>query len=34
MDVNLPKLDDIEAIRRILQDQPSMIIIGLSMHHA
>ena len=30
MDVNMPGLSGIEATRRIVQDQPGVIVIGLS----
>jgi DNA-binding NarL/FixJ family response regulator len=31
MDVNMPKVDGIEAIRRIKAQQPAMLIVGLSL---
>ncbi|MFH5806355.1 response regulator transcription factor, partial [Alienimonas sp. DA493] len=32
MDVNMPKLDGIEATRRLTEAMPALRIIGLSMH--
>lgn len=32
MDVNLPKLNGIEATRRILSEHPSITVIGISVH--
>jgi PAS domain S-box-containing protein len=34
MDVNLPKIDGVEATRQIKAHQPSTVIIGLSVHQA
>jgi PAS domain S-box-containing protein len=32
MDVNMPKMDGIEATRRITQDSPGIIVVGLSVN--
>jgi DNA-binding NarL/FixJ family response regulator len=34
MDVNLPKIDGVEATRLIKTQQPSTVVIGLSVHQA
>lgn len=34
MDVNLPKLDGVEATRQIKKERPSTVVIGLSVHQA
>lgn len=34
MDVNLPRLDGIEATKRILQAQPETVVVGLSVNQA
>jgi PAS domain S-box-containing protein len=34
MDVNLPKIDGVEATRQIKESRPSTAVIGLSVHHA
>jgi PAS domain S-box-containing protein len=34
MDVNLPRLDGIEATKRIMQAQPDTIVVGLSVNQA
>jgi len=33
MDIDLPKLHDIKATRRILQDRSAITILDLSIHH-
>jgi DNA-binding NarL/FixJ family response regulator len=34
MDVNLPRLDGIEATKRILKAQPDTVVVGLSVNQA
>lgn len=34
MDVNLPRLDGVEATKRILQAQPDTVVVGLSVNQA
>ena len=33
MDVNMPKIDGIEATRRIVAAQPDIVVIGLSVQN-